>query len=94
MVARIAGFAAEANQTVRFHNAQFGGLLDQINALGVVQDRLTIGLRDQTESLHESAFRVRQTERKEADCPLSRPSINLSGFPSSGIVAGRQGDGR
>ncbi len=40
MVARIAGFAAEANQTVQFHSVQFGGLLNQINALGVVQDRL------------------------------------------------------
>jgi hypothetical protein len=40
MVARIAGFAAEANQTAQLHSVQFGGLLNQINALDVVQDRL------------------------------------------------------
>ena len=40
MAARIAGFAAKANQAVRFHSVQFGGLLNQTNALGVVQGRL------------------------------------------------------
>jgi hypothetical protein len=40
MVARIAGFAAEANQTLQFHSVQFRGLPSQISALGVVQDRL------------------------------------------------------
>jgi hypothetical protein len=45
MAARIAGFAAKANQTVRFHSVQFGGLPNQINALGVVQDRLFMHLR-------------------------------------------------
>jgi hypothetical protein len=40
MAARLAGFAAEANQTLQFHSVQFGGLLNQINALGVVQGRL------------------------------------------------------
>ena len=41
MAARIAGFAAEANQTLQFRSVQFGGLLNQVNALGVVQGRLS-----------------------------------------------------
>jgi hypothetical protein len=40
MAARIAGVAAEANQTLQFHSGQLGGLLNQINASGVVQGRL------------------------------------------------------
>jgi len=47
MAARIAGFAAEANQTLQFQNAQLGRLLNRINALGVAQGRLLRSSRNQ-----------------------------------------------
>jgi hypothetical protein len=40
MVARIAGFVPNSNQTLQFQNAQLGRFSAQINGLDVVQGRL------------------------------------------------------